>query len=120
MAEKRTGVGSHLSGVLERSAPPRPVEEIEEADPAVADASEGEPSARSKGRGAAKATPRAPSAKPAKKAKGRTIYLDDALFERVVVQSLRRGKTISEYVAAILERQVPDHRTIRADESDEG
>jgi hypothetical protein len=34
------------------------------------------------------------------------------LFEQVVVQS--RGRTIREYVESILERQVPDHRTIRA------
>jgi hypothetical protein len=51
--------------------------------------------------------------------KGRTIYLPDDLFERVVVQSLRRGRTISEHVQAILERQVPDHRTIQAVEPDE-
>jgi hypothetical protein len=37
------------------------------------------------------------------------------LFERILVQAHRRDKTISEYVTMILERQVPDHRTIRAD-----
>lgn len=36
--------------------------------------------------------------------------MHDDLFERLLVQSHRRGKTISEYVAAILEKQVPDHR----------
>jgi hypothetical protein len=47
--------------------------------------------------------------------KGRTVYLHDDLFERVIVQAHRRGKTISEYVSAILERQVPDHRVIVRD-----
>lgn len=44
------------------------------------------------------------------KVKGHTIYLPDDLFERIMVAAHRRDKTISEYVAAILERQVPDHR----------
>jgi hypothetical protein len=42
-----------------------------------------------------------------------------AVFERIVVQISWRGQAISEYVAGILERQVPDHRTIQAVESDE-
>jgi hypothetical protein len=46
------------------------------------------------------------------KVKGRTIYLPDDLFERIMVQAHRRDKTISEYVTMILERQVPDHRTV--------
>jgi hypothetical protein len=85
---------------------------------------DGEPSGNGKGRGR-RSTERESSRKPpatgkaAKKMKGRTIYLPDDLFERVVVQSLRRGRTISEYVQAILERQVPDHRTIQAVEPDE-
>jgi hypothetical protein len=29
-----------------------------------------------------------------------------------MVQAHRRDKTISEYVTTILERQVPDHRTV--------
>jgi hypothetical protein len=41
---------------------------------------------------------------------GRTIYLPDDLFERILVQAHRRDRTISEYVTGILERQVPDHR----------
>jgi len=49
------------------------------------------------------------------KVKGHTIYLHDDLFERVIVQAHRRGKTISEYVAGVLERQVPDHRVVRAE-----
>jgi len=46
----------------------------------------------------------------AKKVKGRTIYLPDDLFERLLVQSHRRSMTISDYVAWVLDRQVPDHR----------
>lgn len=104
--------------MLERQAQPKPAEdEIVEVEPT--EPAEDAGPAKQRGRGAAKATPKAPTAKPAKRAKGRTIYLDDALFERVVVQSLRRGKTISEYVAGILERQVPDHRTIKASDADE-
>jgi hypothetical protein len=77
-----------------------------------------------KGRGASR-TDREPSrkvptgGKAAKKPKGRTVYLSDDLFERIIVQAHRRDKTISEYVSMILERQVPDHRTIRADSTDE-
>jgi hypothetical protein len=37
----------------------------------------------------------------------------DDLFERIMVHAFRKGRTISEYVAGILERQVPDHRTAR-------
>ena len=47
--------------------------------------------------------------------RGRTIYLPDDLFERILVQAHRRDRTISEYVAGILERQVPDHRVARAE-----
>jgi hypothetical protein len=47
------------------------------------------------------------------KVKGRTIYLDDDLFERIIVQAHRRGETISEYVSALLGREVPDHRVAK-------
>ncbi|HMB04234.1 MAG TPA: hypothetical protein VKP69_10915 [Isosphaeraceae bacterium] len=70
-----------------------------------------------KGRGACRVPSR--KAGPAKKPKGRTVYLSDDLFERIIVQAHRRDKTISEYVSMILERQVPDHRFIRADSTDE-
>lgn len=60
-------------------------------------------------------TPPAADARAAKRIKGRTIYLPDDLFERILVQAHRRDRTISEYVTAILERQVPDHRIARAD-----
>lgn len=53
--------------------------------------------------------------RPARRIKGRTIYLPDDLFERILVQAHRHDRTISEYVAGILERQVPDHRTARAE-----
>jgi hypothetical protein len=32
-----------------------------------------------------------------------------------LVQARRRNRTISESVAAILDRQVPDHRVVRAE-----
>jgi hypothetical protein len=54
----------------------------------------------------------------AKRIKGRTVYIPDDLFERILVQSHRRNKTISEYITAILERQVPDHRVVRAETPD--
>jgi hypothetical protein len=63
---------------------------------------------------------RAADVRAAKRVKGRTIYLHDDLFERVIVQAHRRGKTISEYVSAVLERQVPDHRVVRADQGEGG
>ena len=43
----------------------------------------------------------------------------DDLFERIIVQAHRRDKTISEDVSLIPERQVPDHRTVRVDLTDE-
>jgi macrodomain Ter protein organizer (MatP/YcbG family) len=47
----------------------------------------------------------------AKKAKvrGRTIYLDDVLFERIMVAAHRRDRTISEFVSGLLDRHVPNH-----------
>ena len=78
-----------------------------------------------KGRGAGRAdresSRKAPDrGKVAKKLKGRTVYLSDDLFERILVQAHRRDKTIREYVSMILGRQVPDHRTIRTDSTDGG
>ncbi|MBV8268095.1 MAG: hypothetical protein JO252_17360, partial [Planctomycetaceae bacterium] len=83
-----------------------------------------EAAATAKGRGASRADREPsrkaqPAGKAAKKPKGRTVYLSDDLFERILVQAHRRDKTISEYVSMILERQVPDHRTVRADSTDE-
>lgn len=51
--------------------------------------------------------------RPGNRIKGRTVYLPDDLFERILVQAHRRDRTISEYVTGILERQVPDYRTTR-------
>jgi hypothetical protein len=120
--ERRSGAGAHLAGVLERSTPPRPAPDPEGPDaPTVDDAPDPEPTA-GRGRGGAlrKTTAtKAADARAARKIKGRTIYLPDDLFERILVQAHRRNRTISEYVAAILDRQVPDHRVVRAETSGE-
>ena len=129
MVERRTGAGHQLSGVLERSMPPRTVEpagssaETEDVEMA-AELPEVEAAAAMKGRGTGRADRESsrksqPVGKAAKKPKGRTVYLSDDLFERILVQAHRRDKTISEYVSMILERQVPDHRTIQADSTNE-
>src|SRR4051794_3653516 len=112
MAEKRNGAGSRLAGLLER--PTRPDEPIDAEQPGQPDGPEPAPAEPARGRGAAPKKARAAEGRPAK-VKGRTVYLHDDLFERVIVQAHRRGKTISEYVSAILERQVPDHRVVRAE-----
>ena len=71
------------------------------------------PADQDKGRGLASKKPR-----PAKRVTGRTVYIPDDVWERIIVQSHRRNKTFSEYITSILERQVPDHRVMRgADES---
>jgi hypothetical protein len=112
MAEKRNGAGSRLAGLLER--PTRP-DDVEEPDPA-ADPAEGEPAEPAKGRGVAPAPKKTKGveARAAKKIRGRTVYIPDDLFERVIVQAHRKNRTISEYVVGILDRQVPDHRVIRS------
>ncbi len=119
MAERRSGAGPRLSGVLERSTPhstpPQPIEQEGLEAPAPADLGDIEPSVSSRGRGAMPRKARAVDARTAKRIKGRTIYLPDDLFERILVQAHRRDRTISEYVTGILERQVPDHRTTRAE-----
>lgn len=97
--------------MLEGSMPPEGVV----ADKSVAggdDAPEVEPEPTGKGRGVRADRKAPPPARAARKIKGRTIYLADDLFERILVQAHRRDRTISEYVAMILERQVPDHRTV--------
>jgi hypothetical protein len=119
MAERKTGAGPRLSGVLERSTPPSspPATDPEGIEPGVSpvEPEDAEPSPAARGRGATLKKPRAGDARVAKRIKGRTIYLPDDLFERILVQAHRRDRTISEYVTAILERQVPDHRIARAD-----
>lgn len=101
-----------MAGLLERAPLEPPAADTDEPEVAPQpDPSDVEPTAR--GRGAAPRKPKAADARPAKRVKGRTIYLHDDLFERIIVQAHRRGRTISEYVSAVLERQVPDHRVIR-------
>lgn len=63
---------------------------------------------------------RAPAVRTAKKIKGRTVYLPDDLFERIIVQAHRKDVTISDYIAALLDRHVPDHRRIGAGASSAG
>lgn len=97
-----------LSGVLEQSRPPR-VEPQADPDSIPMDAAP-------RGRGASPAPKpsRAPASRTAKRVKGRTVYLPDDLFERILVQAHRRDLTISDYIAGLLERHVPDHRRIVA------
>lgn len=96
--------------MLERQAlPERPFDPDEPEAIPQTDQSEGDASADARGRGAA-AKSRAAEARKAKRIKGRTIYLPDDLFERILVQAHRRGRTISEYVAAVMDRSIPDHR----------
>jgi len=98
--------------LLERT--PKPVAAVVEP----AEDAEADPAPASKGRGASSRvdTPRA--AKPASKRqpgiKGRTVYIPDDLFERIIVQAHRKDRTISEYICGLLERHVPDHRVVRS------
>jgi hypothetical protein len=101
--------------VLERTTPLDQSAEPDEPE-TTAEPDGAEP----KGRGAAPRKAKPADARAAKRIKGRTIYLPDDLFERILVQAHRRNRTISEYVAAILDRQVPDHRVVRADQGDSG
>ncbi len=95
-----------LSGVLERTPQPK----LEPAAESEGPAQEVAP----RGRGATPvARPsRAPAARTARRIKGRTVYLPEDLFERILVQAHRRDLTISDYIAGLLERHVPDHRRI--------
>jgi hypothetical protein len=110
-----------LSGVLERSGAPTPHRlvappEAEEPAAPIADLEAPEPGVEpaqvSRGRGGR--APKAAAPRPAKKIPGRTLYINDDLWERIIVQAHRKRKTYSEYVESILERQVPDHRVVRA------
>ena len=98
VAERRNGAGPRLSGILERGrSTPLNHHQVEVEPDGPPD---GESTATPKSRGTA--------AKKSKLGAGRTIHLQDDLFERIMVHAHRRGKNISEYVAWILERQVPD------------
>ena len=106
--------------MLERpTQPDQPAEADEPEQLDGAPGAEAIPVEPAKGRGVAPKKAKAAEGRPAK-VKGRTIYLHDDLFERIIVQAHRRGRTISEYVSAILERQVPDHRVIRSDQGENG
>lgn len=118
--ERRSGAGSRLSGVLALSTPPSaPTADPEELDPTTTPVDpaepepEPEPAAPARGRGAPPKKAKAAESLAAKGFKGRTVYMPDDLFERVLVQAHRKGKTISEYVVMVLERGVPDHRAPR-------
>jgi hypothetical protein len=91
--------------VLERNQRPRP-EPANEADPSPVEIDP-------EGRGVASpSTSSGKKVKRDKKVKGRTIYLHDDLWERIIVQAHRKDLTISDYVADRLERNVPNHRAI--------
>ena len=102
--------------MLERATPHNPVDRNEsDVDALGMTAEQPEPEAVApKGRGAGR-KPRAAENRAAKRVKGRTIYLPDDLFERILIQAHRRDKTISEYVTMVLERQVPDSRQARVE-----
>ncbi len=72
-----------------------------------------------RGRGVARKSKASAGPSTRQDVKGRTIYLPESLFERIMVQAHRKRKTISEYVSAILERQVPDYRTTTRGESED-
>lgn len=98
-----------IAGVLEREkTQPKPVAVEPEPEAEEAEAVEPTPT---KGRGARS---RAAASAAKRTTKPRTIHLPDDLFERILVQAHRRDRTISEYVAALLDRHVPDHRVVRS------
>ena len=99
--------------MLERAPLDPPTFDPEEAEQSLADPVDGEPTT-ARGRGAAPRKAKTADARAAKRIKGRTIYIPDDLFERIIVQAHRRNRTISEYVVSILDRQVPDHRVVRS------
>ena len=102
-------VGSLGSGVLEKLTPHKSAELIEMESDQPAESYSGRARGMSK-----KAEAEGQRARKVATS-GHTLYIPDALFERIMVQVHRRKKTISEYVSLILERQVPDYRTTRAD-----
>jgi hypothetical protein len=102
---------------LERApleSPPVDLEEAEVSGPV--DRLDVEPMT-TRGRGAVPRKAKTAEARATKRIKGRTIYIPDDLFERILVQAHRRNRTISEYVVSILDRQVPDYRVVRGTES---
>jgi hypothetical protein len=105
MSDRRNGAGSKLTGLLEKSAQPEQADEPGETESKtsheVIDRGRGETPKKSKAMLAAEA-------RAARKKEGRTIYIGDELYERITLWAGRKDKTISEYVVAILARQVPE------------
>jgi hypothetical protein len=117
MAERRSGAAPVRSGVLERPTPHNSPVAIDPVrlEALSADPTDAGPLPVVRGRGALSGEQQVGDSCTARRIRGRTIYLPDDLFERILVQAHRRDRTISEYVAGILERQVPDHRIARAE-----
>jgi hypothetical protein len=117
MAGRRSGADPVLSGILERPTPHNSPVAIDPVGPdaPAADPTAAEPLPAVRGRGALAGEHQVGDNRTVRRIRGRTIYLPDDLFERILVQAHRRDRTISEYVADILERQVPDHRVARAE-----
>ena len=118
MARRRSGANPVLSGVLERPTPHSSPVAIgpEGLEGPVGRSGRRRAVRRRHGAGGRhRGDQQAGDGRTARRIRGRTIYLPDDLFERILVQAHRRDRTISEYVAGILERQVPDHRIARAE-----
>jgi hypothetical protein len=101
--------------LLERPAQPEQAAEPE----SPAESIEAEPAGKGRGEAPKKSKAAELAAlRAARKREGRTVYIPDELYERIIVQAKRRKKTMSEYVVAILDRQVPDHRVVRGKASE--
>ena len=117
-ARAKSGAGPHLAGVLERATPPRPT-----PPPTPTGRTSRRPTSRraepAAGRGRGAARRKAPRRRPPSPRRQEDQGADDLPARRPVRAdprpAHRRNRTISEYVAAILDRQVPDHRVVRAD-----
>jgi hypothetical protein len=118
MTERRSGADLALSGDLERATPYNSPVAIGLEAPS-ADLTDVEPLPVVRGRGVLSGEQQVGDSRTARRIRGRTIYLPDDLFERILVHAHRCDRTISEYVAGILERQVPDHRVARAEPTSE-
>lgn len=106
-----------MAGVLERAQPPDP-----EPGPELVESASGDDldvdASPSKGRGVSARGGRPGKVKAGGKVKPHAFYLPESLFERILVAAHRREKTLSEYVANILDKQVPAYRATRdGDES---
>ena len=112
MAERRSGAGPKLSGVLERSTPHNQQQLAgrhrpgRARSPGTGDPNDAELSATSRGRGRRRRSP-GPSTPAPPSGSGPDDLPTDDLFERILVQAHRRDRTISEYVAGILDARSP-------------